>query len=216
MNRWLSILAGGGAVVIVPGGGPFADQVRTLQKRLRFDDATAHHMALLAMEQYGRMLAGLQPDLRPAASRAEIARARRAGLAAVWMPTRMVLADLGIAASWDITSDSLAAWLAGKLKADSLVLVKSVALSGASVPATVLARRGIVDPAFPAYLARSGVDCWCIDDADHAAMAAALKSGRGPGTQIVAAAAPAARARRLPVVPGVLTSRPDRRRTRQQ
>ena len=215
LNRWLGILAGGGGlVVIVPGGGPFADQVRVLQKRRRFDDATAHHMALLAMEQYGRMLAGLEPGLHPAASRAEIARARRARQTAVWMPTPMVLADSGIAASWDITSDSLAAWLAGKLKADRLVLVKSAALSASSVPATALTRRGIVDPAFPAYLGRSGVDCWCIDDADHAAMAAALRNGRGPGTQIIAT--PTARPRRLPVVAGVLTSRPDRRRTRQQ
>ncbi|MGH6959057.1 MAG: uridylate kinase, partial [Dongiaceae bacterium] len=123
---------------------------------------------------------------RVAASRAEIARARRAGLAAVWMPTRMVLADSGIAASWDITSDSLAAWLAGKLKADRLVLVKSVALLGGNVSAAVLARRGIVDPAFPGYLARSGAEGWCIDDAGHGEMAAALKGARGPGTQIVA------------------------------
>jgi aspartokinase-like uncharacterized kinase len=217
LNRWLSVLAAvGGAVVIVPGGGPFADQVRALQKRCRFDDGTAHHMALLAMEQYGRMLAGLQRGVRPAATRAEIARARRAGVVAVWMPTRMVLADPGIAASWDITSDSLAAWLAGKLKADRLVLVKSVALSGGSVPAAALARRGVVDPAFPGYLARCGVDCWCIDDAHHAAMAAVLKSGRGPGTQIVAAPTPAARPRRLPVIAGVLTSESDRHRTRQQ
>ena len=217
LKRWLSVLAGGGGtVVVVPGGGPFADQVRDLQRHRRFDDATAHHMALLAMEQYGRMLAGLQPGLRPAASRAEIARARRAGLAAVWMPTRMVLAEPRIAASWDITSDSLAAWLAGRLKADRLVLVKSVALPGSSVSATTLARRGIVDPALPGYLARSGAEGWCIDDARPAAMAAALKNGRGPGTRIGAAPVPTVRPRRLPVVTGVLTSRSDRRRTRQQ
>jgi aspartokinase-like uncharacterized kinase len=214
LKRWLSVLADGGpAVVIVPGGGPFADQVRALQKRRRFDAAAAHHMALLAMEQYGRMLAGLQPGLRPAATRAGIARARRAGVAAVWMPTRMVLADPAIAATWDITSDSLAAWLAGKLKAERLVLVKSVALSDGSVPAAALARRGIVDPAFPDYFARSSSAGWCVADAGHAAMSAALKSGRGPGTQIVAAAA---HPRRLPVVSGVLTSQSDRPRTRQQ
>jgi aspartokinase-like uncharacterized kinase len=212
LKRWLSVLADGDpAVVIVPGGGPFADQVRTLQKRRRFDDAAAHHMALLAMEQYGRMLAGLQPGLRPAATRAEITRARRAGMAAVWMPTRMVLADRGIAATWDITSDSLAAWLAGQFTAARLVLVKSIALSESSVLATALARRGIVDPAFPDYFARSGSDGWCVADADHAAMSVALKSGRGPGTRIVAAAA-----RRLPVVSGMLTSRADRSRTRRQ
>jgi 5-(aminomethyl)-3-furanmethanol phosphate kinase len=214
LERWLSLLADGGpAVVIVPGGGPFADHVRALQKRWRFDDAIAHHMALLAMEQYGRMLAGLQPGLRPAASRREIAQVRRAGVAAVWMPTQMVLADPGIAASWDITSDSLAAWLAGQLRAARLVLVKSVALSDSSVQAATLARCGIVDPAFPDYFARSGSDGWCVADAGHAAMSAALKSGRGPGTQIVAAAA---RPRRLPVVSGVLTSRSDRSRTRRQ
>jgi aspartokinase-like uncharacterized kinase len=187
LKRWLSILSSAGsAVVIVPGGGPFADQVRALQKRRRFDDATAHHMALLAMEQYGRMLVGLQPGLCAAASRAEIARARRAGLAAVWMPTRMVLADSAVAASWDITSDSLAAWLARKLKADRLVLVKSMALPASNVLAAALARRGIVDPAFPGYFARCGAEGWCIDDARHAALATALKNGRGPGTQIVA------------------------------
>ena len=186
LRRWLGVLAeGGGAVVIVPGGGPFADQVRALQKRRRFDDAAAHHMALLAMEQYGRMLAALQPRLRLADSRAELARARRAGQAAVWMPTRMVLADPAIAASWDITSDSLAAWLAGKLRASRLVLVKSVAVTNGATAAD-LARRGIVDPAFPAYLGRSAAEGWCIDDARPDAMATALEGVRGPGTQIVA------------------------------
>jgi aspartokinase-like uncharacterized kinase len=203
---------GGGAVVIVPGGGPFADQVRALQKRQRFDDAAAHHMALLAMEQYGRMLAALEPRLLPAASRAEVGRARRAGRAAVWMPTRMVLADPAIAASWDITSDSLAAWLAGKLGAARLVLVKSVAVTNGATAAD-LARRGIVDPAFPAYLGRSGAEGWCIDDAGHRAMAAALKSRRGPGTPI---AAKRGLPRRLPPLASMLTSRPDRPRTRRQ
>jgi 5-(aminomethyl)-3-furanmethanol phosphate kinase len=196
----------------VPGGGPFADQVRALQKRRRFDDAAAHHMALLAMEQYGRMLAALQPRLKPAGSHAEILRARRAGQAAVWMPTRMVLADPAIAASWDITSDSLAAWLAAKLGAARLVLVKSVAVTNGATAAD-LARRSIVDPAFPAYLSRSGAEARCIDDAGYREMATALKSLRGPGTQISAVRAVP---RRLPVSKGMLTSQSDRPRTRRQ
>lgn len=198
--------------MIVPGGGPFADQVRALQKRRRFDDAAAHHMALLAMEQYGRMLAALEPRLRPAASRGAFARARRAGQAAIWMPTDMVLADTAIAASWDITSDSLAAWLAGKLRASHLVLVKSLAVAKDATAAD-LARRGIVDPAFPAYLRRSGAECWCIHDAAYRTMAAALRGQCGPGTPI---AAQRAIPRRLPLPKGVLTSRPDQPRARRQ
>ena len=38
-------------VVIVPGGGAFADQVRLAQGRWQFDDITAHRMAILAMQQ---------------------------------------------------------------------------------------------------------------------------------------------------------------------
>ena len=41
----------GRAVVIVPGGGAFADQVRLTQQRWQFDDKTAHRMAILAMQQ---------------------------------------------------------------------------------------------------------------------------------------------------------------------
>ncbi len=194
LKRWLAVLGdAGGAAVIVPGGGPFADQVRTAQRQYGFDDAAAHHMALLAMEQYGRMLAGLHAGLRPAASRAEIARARRARATAVWMPTRMVLGAPRIAASWDVTSDSLAAWLAGALAADRLVLVKSVALTGNPIAATALARRGIVDSAFPDYVARGAREAWCVDDARHADMARAFRTGRGPGIRVLARAEPKAR-----------------------
>jgi len=186
----------GGTAVIVPGGGPFADQVRATQRRSRFDDAAAHHMALLAMEQYGRMLAGLHAALRPAASLREITRARRAGAVAVWMPTRMVLDAPQIPASWDITSDSLAAWLAGRLAADRLVLVKSVALADAAAMATTLSRRGVVDRAFPGYMAHSAHEVWCIDDSRSADLARALRTGRGPGTRILP---PSTTRRRAPI-----------------
>ncbi len=45
-------------LTIVPGGGPFADTVRAAQKAMRYDDGTAHAMAVLAMEQYALALAG--------------------------------------------------------------------------------------------------------------------------------------------------------------
>jgi dihydroneopterin aldolase len=121
---WLKVLAqAGGRSVIVPGGGPFADQVRNLQRELGFDDATAHHLALLAMEQFGRILAALQPGLAPASNREEIDKALDSGQVPVWMPTEMTLDRPEIPESWQVTSDSLAAWLAGALNADRLVLV---------------------------------------------------------------------------------------------
>lgn len=173
-------------IVVVPGGGPFADQVRDLQRRWRFDDGTAHRLALLAMEQYGGMLAGLHRGFVPAASRAEIAQAHRGARVPVWMPTRMALSDSAIAESWDVTSDSLAAWLSGKMELSTLLLVKAAALAGARVSAATLARRGIVDAAFPAMLARAGRPCWSVNARRHAAVAQAWRAGTMAGTEVTA------------------------------
>ncbi|HCC82688.1 MAG TPA: delta 1-pyrroline-5-carboxylate synthetase, partial [Methylophaga sp.] len=59
LKSWLTLLeqtALNESVVIVPGGGPFADMVRQAQQLHKFDDQHAHHMAILAMAQYGLML----------------------------------------------------------------------------------------------------------------------------------------------------------------
>lgn len=175
LRAWLDVLAeGGGTVVLVPGGGPFADQVGLMQQQWAFDDATAHRLALLAMEQYGLMLAALHPALRPASSRAEIARIRREALVPVWMPTRMALRRPEIPESWDVTSDSLAAWLAGRLHARRVVLIKSVEPPDGATAAD-LAGRGIVDPLFPDFLARSGADFWCVGPAGQEPLRDALR-----------------------------------------
>src|SRR5258708_27656818 len=82
--------------VIVPGGGVFADAARAAQPRLGFSDRTAHHMAILAMEQYALVLIERLPRLRPCRSIAEMRRAAAAGDPAIWLPTTLALADATI------------------------------------------------------------------------------------------------------------------------
>ncbi|MGF1610025.1 MAG: uridylate kinase [Kiloniellales bacterium] len=190
LKDWLDALqTGAGHVVLVPGGGPFADQVRAAQHEMGFDDRVAHHLALLAMEQFGRSLAGLVPALVPAASRQAIRQALRAGKLPVWMPTRMALGRPEIPESWDVTSDSLALWLAGQIGARDLVLVKSAPLPAETTPgdpldAADLARRGLVDAAFPAFLARARCRVWYAGPDDRARLAAALMGQGQPGAPI--------------------------------
>ena len=43
-------------ILVVPGGGEFADQVRTASARFKLSETTAHCMALCAMDQYGYLL----------------------------------------------------------------------------------------------------------------------------------------------------------------
>lgn len=142
----------GKAVVIVPGGGAFADQVRSAQQQWRFDDSTAHAMALLAMQQMALLFNGLKMHFKIAASLAEIKREGLAGQVLIWSPNIVELDLAGIPASWEITSDSLSAWLAKTLSADELVLVKSAVINADSDLAG-LAEQGIVDKAFCAFVA---------------------------------------------------------------
>lgn len=130
LKAWLDVLVdfGRGHVVVVPGGGPYADIVRDQQRRWRFSDAHAHRMAVLAMDQFAIQLHGIEPRLVLASSVTEIRRAVEQRQTVVWLPSAMVLAATEIASNWDITSDSLAAWLSRKLGADRLVLVKSCAI----------------------------------------------------------------------------------------
>src|SRR4051812_19171173 len=79
---WLKLLARHAAerpIIIVPGGGPFAHAVRNVQDVWRLDNPIAHRMALLAMEQYGLLLQGVCPSLRPAADLADLQANAREG-----------------------------------------------------------------------------------------------------------------------------------------
>jgi 5-(aminomethyl)-3-furanmethanol phosphate kinase len=185
LSDWLDAVAlGAGRVVVVPGGGPFADAVRAAQPAMGFDDRAAHHMALLAMEQYGCALAGRGRPLALADSAAAIRRTLRAGGVPVWTPSRMTLQAKDVPWSWDVTSDSLAAWLAGVLGAKLLLLVKSIDTPQGPVRAADLAARGIVDPAFPRFLGASGAQAYIAGPSAHASVAAAFRAGAIAGARI--------------------------------
>jgi len=156
LPRWLDVIAttGAGKVVLVPGGGGWADEVRAAQKLEGFDDRIAHRKALRAMEHYGRLLAGMRENLVPAAGVVEIHEVLRSGRIAMWMPYEMVVANPSIPESWEVTSDSLAAWLAEKLNASTLLLVKSLNINGPQPSVEEMMRRGWVDPAFAKFTSR--------------------------------------------------------------
>jgi aspartokinase-like uncharacterized kinase len=77
--------------------------------------------------------------------------------------------------SWALTSDSLAAWLAGALGAHRLVLVKHGRFDAAAVDVHDLVARGVVDPLFPRYLRQSGARAWLAAPTESARFAEGLQ-----------------------------------------
>jgi len=57
----LVAFSGGRRVLVIPGGGPFADAVRTMFRRVKISEDAAHWMAVLGMDQYAHALASRVP-----------------------------------------------------------------------------------------------------------------------------------------------------------
>lgn len=151
LRGWLDAIASRTEpTVLVPGGGPFADAVRMAQPAMGFDDDAAHDMGLLAMAQYGRALASLG-GFPIADSLVAIEAVLASERIPVWLPWPMLRDAPDIPRSWDVTSDSLALWLARVLGARRVVLVKPWA--PASADADIVAV-GLVDAEFPQFRAR--------------------------------------------------------------
>ena len=139
----------GRRAVIVPGGGPFADAVRAVDRKVGLDDEAAHWMAVEAMDLYAELmtsrLKGAVRTETPAAIRVALA----AGRLPVLAPFRWLRNADPLPHSWEVTSDSIAAWVARALGARQLVLLKPAGARGERLTDEYFAR------AVPASLAVS-------------------------------------------------------------
>jgi len=111
-------------LLVVPGGGPFADAVRHEDVRSRLADDAAHWMAVLAMDQYAHLIVSRSQDAVLVSDAAAAVRAAREGRLPVLAPYAWLRRADPLPHSWSVTSDSLAAWIARDIGARRLVLVK--------------------------------------------------------------------------------------------
>ena len=184
LGDWLDAIAGAGSpLVVVPGGGALADEVRTCQRSLGFGDAPAHRMALLAMDQLAWAVAGLRPGFDVGTTEAALREILARGRVPVWAPYGLIAGRTDLEETWRLTSDSLALWLAGQLGATACYLIKSIASVAAShTPRTAqaLSRDGIVDEAFPAMVVSTGVPAVLFGQGDQPAFRQALADPAAP------------------------------------
>jgi aspartokinase-like uncharacterized kinase len=154
--RAIGVLALGRRLLVVPGGGLFADAVREADRRLGLSDDAAHWMAVLAMDQAAHLVAGRLARGRVVTEQGEIAGVPGAGQVPVLAPYAWLKATDPLPHTWEVTGDSIAAWVAGRVGARNLVLIK---------PPGVTNARQAVDVYFPQALPE-GIR-WTVVPADR-------------------------------------------------
>ena len=189
-RAWLDIVVRAAApVVVVPGGGGFAEAVRGEQRRLGLSDAVAHRMALLAMHQTALAVVDMQPAPRRlivADSARGIEEALARGRVPVWVPLPMTDRDSDIPEDWSITSDGLAAWLAIRIGARHVALVKSCAVQP-DATAAKLADTGSVDRWFARRVANGTIPWSVLGPGDETRLAALVGGERQSGSTVTSA-----------------------------
>lgn len=174
----LSVLAKAYRVLIIPGGGKFADIVREFDKTYGLSNTVAHKMAILAMDQYGLFLSDITPNAYVSYSLKETRNSVR-DMLPIFLPSRFMFRKDPLEHSWDVASDTVAAYIAGVLPAKKLILVTDVDGIFTEDPkkdlnATLMEglsakkllgwnKRTSVDKALPKILLQTRLDCYVVN-----------------------------------------------------
>jgi hypothetical protein len=176
-------------LLIVPGGGKFADLVRRLQRERGLSDQTAHVMAIFGTNIFGYTLHDL---IKGSTLTRSLKRARSRGCH-IFLPLKELRSCEELESSWNVTSDSIAAWTSAKIGCKRLILVKMV--DGIShrekLQTSISTRRlkemnqSVVDRKLPELLERAGITCWVVNGKYPERIEEVLKGGKTVSTVIV-------------------------------
>jgi len=178
-------------LLVVPGGGDFAERVREADRRFHLDETAAHCMALLAMDQYGYILNQLIGGSWLTADLASACDATESGKVGILLPSAIIVRENPLPHSWRVTSDSIAAWVSLRTSSDRLVLLKDVdglftadGLIQEMMEEQLTQHAGGVDPYLSEFLVSAAMETWVINGLMPGRLAELLETGGTIGTRI--------------------------------
>ena len=190
------------AIIVVPGGGRFADVVRDFDQRFTLSSEVSHRMAILGMDQFGLLLSQIIPNscatylLNDAKQLSEIR------VVPIFLPSPLMFQEDQLENSWNVTSDSIAAYVASRLHAAKVLLVTdvdgiftkdprkhadAVLIERLSAEELLkLNKRTSVDSFLPKLLLEASVDCYVVNGKHPERIEAILAGQQATCTLIVA------------------------------
>jgi len=156
--------------LLIAGGGAMVDVIRDWSRQHALSETACHDLALKAMDITAALLVELLPNAglvdQPAAA-VELWQAGKIPVLRMdrWFQSPESAAE-SLPKSWDVTSDSLAAFVAQKWQAEELWLLKATDLPD-NISPSAASGAGLVDAYFPAAIIGVAHGCWCNLRAEH-------------------------------------------------
>ncbi len=154
----------GHSVLIVPGGGLFADSVRTISDKCSIGDDAAHWMAILSMEQYAYYLID-KTGVNAIENINEVPQG-----VSVLLPYRMLREKDMLPHSWSVTSDTIGAWIAKETRSRFIKVTDVDGVMADDIiqkwmSARELSRMGVtcIDSSLPGFLMNNLMDCVVVN-----------------------------------------------------
>lgn len=152
------------SILIVPGGGLFADAAREADERFSLGADAAHWMAILGMEQYACYLQD-----KSSAIATDSIKDLHQGIS-ILFPYRLLKNEDPLPHIWDVTSDTIAAWVAKQIEA---VFIKATDVDGIfrdeklvreiSAASFTGSCVSCIDAVLPEFLLKNGMECLIVN-----------------------------------------------------
>ena len=166
----------GTASVIILGGGEFANLIRRYDSEMNFSDEASHWAAIDCMEITAKLVCDKVDSSRLAYSIEDINEISDDGLTPIFVVSDFLKAEDPFECSWDVTSDSIAAYVAHLLNAKLLIVTNvngiytqkpeepdSTFISKIDATTMLTFPESSVDAMLPTLLLRYGSDCYVVN-----------------------------------------------------
>ncbi len=176
-------------VIVVCGGGVFANKIRDYDLEFRFSDTASHESAILCMDIMGILLADLVDGAQATYTIRGAYRIKEDGKVPVILPSRILHYINSLPHSWDVTSDSIAFYISKILDAKLLIATDvdgiytmSPSIEGAKLIKEIRARKLLsfgetsVDKELPKLLIENKSDCYVVNGKHPERVLSVIKS----------------------------------------
>lgn len=162
--------------VIILGGGEFANLIRRYDDEINFSDEANHWTAIDCMDIIAKLVCDKVDSCKLAYSIEDVDKISDEGLTPIFVVSQFLRGNDPFECSWDVTSDSIAAYVAHLLNANLLIVTNvngiytqepkepgSTFISKIDAKTLLTFQESSIDVMLPSLLLRYGTNCYVVN-----------------------------------------------------